>query len=49
MRENRMATCQPAGEGVRWPKKAVRRFAGDSAIFMLHSVKSICNILYLLF
>jgi hypothetical protein len=49
MHEDRMATCRLAKEGAHWPKKAVRRFAGDSAIFMLHSVNSICNILYLLF
>jgi hypothetical protein len=49
MHKDRMATCQPAREGVCWPKKAVRQFAGDSAIFMLHLVNSICNILYLLF
>jgi hypothetical protein len=49
MCENRMATCRLAGEGARWPKKAVGRFAGDSAIFMLHSVNSIHNRLYLLF
>jgi hypothetical protein len=49
MCENRMATCQLAGEGVHWPKKAVQQFVSDSAIFMLHLVNSICNILYLLF
>jgi hypothetical protein len=49
MHENGMATCQLAREHVRSPKKAVRRFAGDSAVSMLQLVNSTHNRLYLLF